>query len=219
MKLYELKEYAVKMAKENPTLKKEIYDMVNLALSEVDEGGSENHECELARRDIEFIVNEKMIEDEMEKINSPGEDKTVHGYSNIETYTMISHIHNNQDWIEDAFDNIRRYNNPNNLKEEFKKEIFNNRGGLSDVFGKMSFERINWREIFENLKGMMPKETYEELEERLVLANRQANYLSRLLHDLKDNCNGYGSLPDEMSTIHNIKLLTDLSNDQWKYQD
>jgi len=218
MKLYELKEYAVKMAKENPTLKKEIYDMVNLALSEVDEGGSENHECELARRDIEFIVNEKMIEDEMEKINSPSEDKTVHGYSNEETYTMISHIHNFEDWLEDAFDNIRRYNNPNNLKANFQEEIFNGRE-LSDIFGLMSFDRINWREIFENLKGMMPKETYEELEERLVLANRQANYLSRLLHDLRDNCNGYGSLPDEMSTIHNIKLLTDLSNDQWKYQD
>jgi len=215
MKLYELKEYAVKMAKENPTLKKEIYDMVNLALSEVDEGGSENHECELARRDIEFIVNEKMIEDEMEKINSTGEDKTVHGYSNIETYTMISHIHNNQDWLEDAFDNIRRYNNPNNLKEELKKEIFNGRK-LSDVLGLMSFERINWREIFENLKGMMPKETYEELEERLVLANTQAKKLFGLLYELQNN---FGRIDIEMSTIHNIKLLTDLSNDQWKYQD
>jgi len=218
MNLHELKTYAVKMAKDNPTLKPEIYDFVQLAIDEIDEGGSEDHECNLAQRDIEFIVNEKMIEDEMQKINSPGEDKTVHGYSNEETYTMISHIHNYQDWLEDAFDNIRRYNNPNNLKEEFKKEIFNE-GDLSDIFGKMSFERINWREIFENLKGMMPKETYEELEERLALANRQANYLSRLLHDLRDNCNGYGSLPEEMSTIHNIKLLTDVSTDQWKYQD
>jgi hypothetical protein len=218
MNLHELKTYAVKMVKENPTLKKEIYDFVQLAIDEIDEGGSEDHECNLAQRDIEFIVNEKMIEDEMQKSNSPGEEETVHGYSNEETYTMIIHIHNDKDWLEDAFDNIRRYNNPNNLKEEFEKEIFN-KGGLSDIFGKMSFERINWREIFENLKGMMPKETYEELEERLALANRQANYLSRLLHDLRDNCNGYGSLPDEMSTIHNIKLLTDLSNDQWKYQD
>lgn len=219
MNLHELKIYAVKTVRENPTLKSEIFDFVQLAIDEIDEGGSENHECELARRDIEFIVNEKMIEDEMQKINSPREDKTVHGYSNDETYTMTVHIHNDKKWLDDAFDNIRRYNNSNNLKEEFKKEIFNNRGGLSDVFGKMSFERINWKEIFENLKGMMPKETYEELEERLALANRQANYLSRLLHDLRDNCNGYGSLPDEMSTIHNIKLLTDLSNDQWKYQD
>lgn len=218
MNLHELKTYAVGMAKENPTLKWEIYDFVRLAIDEIYEGGSESHECELARRDIEFIVNEKMTEGEMKKINSPGADKTVYGYANQETYLMISSIHNDQDLLEDAFDNIRRYNNPNNLKEEFKKEIFGERK-LSDVLALMSFEKIDWREIFENLKGMMPKETYEELEERLVLANRQANYLSRLLHDLRDNCNGYGSLPDEISTIHNIKLLTDLSNDQWKYQD
>jgi hypothetical protein len=212
---HELIIYASKMAKENPTLKKEIYDFVQLAIDEIDEGGSEDHECNLAQRDIEFIVNEKMIEDEMQKINSPGEDETVHGYSNDETYTMISHIHNFQDWLEDAFDNIRRYNNPNNLKEEFKKEIFNE-GDLSDIFGKMSFERINWREIFENLKGMMPKETYEELEERLVLANTQAKKLFGLLYELQNN---FGRIDIEMSTIHNIKLLTDLSNDQWKYQD
>lgn len=218
MNLRELKIYAVTMVMENPTLKSEIYDFVQLAIDGIEEGGSESHECEIARRDIEFIVNEKMIEGEMEKINSSGEDKMVHGYANQETYLMISYIHNDQDMLEDAFDNIRRYNNPNNLKEEFKKEIFGERK-LSDVLALMSFEKINWREIFENLKGMMPKETYEELEERLVLANRQANYLSRLLHDLRDNCNGYGSLPDEISTIHNIKLLTDLSNDQWKYQD
>jgi hypothetical protein len=216
MNLHELKTYAVKMAKENPTLKKEIYDFVQLAIDEIDEGGSEDHECNLAQRDIEFIVNEKMIEGEMEKINLTGEDKTVHGYSNEETYTMISHIHNNQDWIEDAFDNIRRYNNPNNLKANFQEEIFNNRGGLSDIFGKMSFERINWREIFENLKGMMPKETYEELEERLVLANIQAKKLFDLLYEVQNN---FGRIDDEMSTIRNIELLTDLSNDQWKYQD
>jgi hypothetical protein len=215
MNLHELKTYAVKMAKENPTLKSEIYDIFNLAISEIGEGGSEDHECNLAQRDIEFIVNEKMIEDEMQKSNLTGEDKTVHGYSNEETYTMISHIHNFEDWLEDAFDNIRRYNNPNNLKANFQEEIFNGRE-LSDIFGLMSFDRINWREIFENLKGMMPKETYEELEERLVLANIQAKKLFDLLYELQ---NDVGRIDIEMSTIHNIKLLTDLSNDQWKYQD
>lgn len=87
----------------------------------------------------------------------PGEDQTVNGYTNIETFTMISHIHNNQDWIEDAFDNIRRYNNPNNLKANFQEEIFNGRA-LSDIFGLMSFDRINFEEIFESMKEMMPKE-------------------------------------------------------------
>jgi hypothetical protein len=170
MNLQELKKYAHTIGKENPTLKEEIYDFVQLAIDEIAEGGSEDHECNLAQRDIEFIVNEKMIEDEMQKSNSPGEDKTVHGYSNEETYTMIIHIHNDQDWLEDAFDNIRRYNNPNNLKEEFKKEIFN-KGGLSDIFGKMSFERINWREIYENLKGMMPKIRFE-IGDYLMIRNR-----------------------------------------------
>lgn len=160
MNLHELKIYAVKTVRENPTLKSEIFDFVQLAIDEIDEGGSEEHECELARRDIEFIVNEKMIEGEMEQRNNSAPAENSHGYSNEETYTMIIHIHNDKDWLEDAFDNIRRYNNPNNLKEEFKKEIFN-KGGLSDIFGKMSFERINWREIFENLKGMMPKVRFE----------------------------------------------------------
>jgi hypothetical protein len=96
----------------------------------------------------------------VEESNSTGGDKTVNGYTNLETYTMISHIHNNQDWLEDAFDNIRKYNNPNNLKANFQEEIFNGRG-LSDIFGLMSFDRINWFEIFENLKEMMPKSRFE----------------------------------------------------------
>jgi hypothetical protein len=216
MNLHELKTYAVTMAKENPTLKSEIYDFVQLAIDEIDEGGSEDHECNLAQRDIEFIVNEKMIEDEMQKSNSPGEDKTVHGYTNLETHIMISHIHNNQDWLEDAFDNIRRYNNPNNLKANCQEEIFNGRG-LSDVLGLMSFDRINFKEIFENLKGMMPKETYEELEERLVLANRQARILFALLHERE--AQGNGEADEELFYLHNIKLLTDVSTDEWKYQD
>lgn len=350
MYLHELKIYAVKMVKENPTLRKEIYDFVQLAIDEIEEGGSEQHECSLAQRDIEFIVNEMLIEKEMEKINSSGEDKTVHGYSNEETYIMISHIHNDQLWLENAWENISEYNNSRDLKFMFKHEIFNN-GGLSDVFGKMSFERINWFEIFNNLKEIMPKipfevgdwlmivngeglgfdwegkvfvfdsvdnaldgsitigdysgdttkfyviypsratkvtQTYirvpesdrwisewrnqdnqivginffqgidswdefqedfdlpdveltkkvlsrsnqsvddaiwsiireeniskEELIERLALAKRQAIYLSKLLYDLKNNCHGYGSLEDEISTIHNINLLTDISTDEW----
>jgi hypothetical protein len=218
MNLQKLKIYAFIMVKENPSLKKEIFDFVQLAIDEIEEGGSELHECSLAQRDIEFIVNEKLIEDEMQKINSPGEEETVHGFSNLETHTMIVHIHNDEEWLEDAFSYIRRYNNPNNLREEFKKEIFK-KGCLSDIFGKMSFDRINWREIFDNLKEMMPKESYEELEERLALANIQANQLFDLLYELQNNCHGYGSLEQEMSRIHNIKLLTNVSTDEWKYQD
>ena len=65
MNIQELKTYADKMSEENPTLKNEIADIVNLAIAEIEEYGFENSECNLAQRDIEFIVNEKMIEDEM----------------------------------------------------------------------------------------------------------------------------------------------------------
>lgn len=210
MKLSELKTYAVNMAKENPTLKTEIYDFVQLAIDEIDEGGSEQHECSLALRDIEELINVMKVEES----NSPGGDETVYGFSNEETYTMIVHIRNNKKWLDDAFSYIRRYNNPNNLREEFKKEIFN-RGGLSYIFGKMSFGRINWFEIFDNLKEIMPKESYEELEERLALANIQAKKLFDLLYDLQNN---FGNIEEEMSTIHNIKLLTDISTNEWQYQ-
>lgn len=220
MYTHELIIYASKMAKENPTLKSEIYDFVQLAIDEIKEGGSEEHECELARRDIEFIINEKMIEDEMEQRNNSAPAENSHGYSNDETYIMISHIHNDKKWLDDAFENIRRYNSDSMLEGMFKTLVFeDNASSLANALGKITFANINWEEISENLKGMMPKETCEELEERLDLANRQANYLSRLLHDLRDNCNGYGSLPEEISTIHNIKLLTDLSTNQWQYQD
>jgi len=139
MNLHELKTYAVKMAKENPTLKSEIYDYVQLAIDEIEEGGSEDHECNLAQRDIEFIVNEKMIEDEMEKRNIPIQKKTVQ------------------------------------------------------------------------------KLSYEELEERLTLANIQARIVFDLLHERETQ--GYGEADEELFHLHNIKLLTDVSTNEWKYQD
>ena len=152
MNLSELKKYALQMANENPTLKEEIWDFVQLAIDEIEDGGSIQHECSLAQRDIEELINTMKVEES----NSTGEDKTVYGYSNLETHTMISHIHNDQLWLEDAFENIRQYDNPKELCSMFTQLVFNN-GGLSDVFGKMSFGRINWLEIFDNLKEMMPK--------------------------------------------------------------
>ena len=50
------------IAKENivnyPVLKDEIIDIVNLAKSEIDEGGSPNHEVDLAISDINNIVED-----------------------------------------------------------------------------------------------------------------------------------------------------------------
>lgn len=218
MNLQELIIYASKMAKENPTLKSEIYDFVQLAIDEIGEGGSENHECELARRDIEFIINEKIIEDEMEQRNNSAPAEKSHGYSNDETYIMISHIHNDKQWLDDAFENIRRYNSDSMLEGMFKTLVFeDNASSLANALGKITFANINWEEIFENLKGMVPKETYEELEERLVLANRQAKQLFDLLHERE--AQGNGEADEELFYLHNIKLLTDLSTNLWKYQD
>lgn len=90
----------------------------------------------------------------------PGGQEAVNGYTNLETYTMISNIHNNEKWLKDSFELIRKYNNSRDLKLFFKREIFND-NELSDVLGKMSFERINWFEIFDDLKDMMPKVSFE----------------------------------------------------------
>lgn len=356
MNLHELKIYAVKMAKDYPTLKEDIYEMVDLAIAEVEEGGFESSECDLAKHEIDSIVNELLIETEIQKRDIPGGEETVRGYSNYETYLMVSHIHNNQEWLEESFELIRQTDNSHRLMIHFHDEIFKGRE-LKDIFGKLAFGNVNWNEIFVNLKEMMPKirfevgdylmivdgadltfdwkgkvfvfdsydgneegaiditdhsgedvqhyelfehrfvkvnqewrfvpesdrwisewrdehdndvvavnyfqghdsfndlqedfflpdpkltekvlvlakKTYiddaiwsviheentskEDLLERLALANIQAKRLFDLLYDLQTNCKGYGSLEEEMSRIHNIKLLTNVSTDEWKYQD
>jgi hypothetical protein len=42
---------------EYPSKKEEIKDVYYLALSEIEEGGSENHECQLAVNDIQEIIS------------------------------------------------------------------------------------------------------------------------------------------------------------------
>jgi hypothetical protein len=139
MNLLQLKWYAVESARKNPTLHNEIYDFVQLAIDEIEEGGSEDHECSLAQRDIEFIVNELLIETEMEKRNIAMQEKT------------------------------------------------------------------------------MQKLSYEELEERLKLANIQARIVFDLLHERE--AQGNGEADEELLHLHNIKLLTDVSTNEWQYQD
>ena len=168
MNLHELKIYAVKMAKDYPTLKEEIWDFVQLAIDEIEEGGSEQHECSLAQRDIEELVNTMKVE----KSNSTGGEETVHGYSNHETYIMISHIHNDQAWLEDAFETIRQYDNPLRLGVLFTELVFkSDNDGLNDSFGRIAFRNINWREIFNNLKEIMPKISFE-VGDYLMIKNR-----------------------------------------------
>jgi hypothetical protein len=86
-----------------------------------------------------------------------GADQTVNGYTNIETFTMVSYIHNQVEFLNDAFDNIRKHNSPSHLSDFFRADIFERRT-LANEFGLISFSRINWIEIFESMKDIMPKE-------------------------------------------------------------
>lgn len=59
MNLQQLKVQALKIIKEKPELKSEIQDLYSLAISEIEEGGSEMHECQLAYNDmLELIETE-----------------------------------------------------------------------------------------------------------------------------------------------------------------
>jgi hypothetical protein len=58
MNLQALKSEVIKSINENPDLKSEILDFYYLAVSEIEEGGSESHECELAYNDIVELIKE-----------------------------------------------------------------------------------------------------------------------------------------------------------------
>jgi hypothetical protein len=52
----DLIQHARKLSVTHPHLKDEIYDFVYLAIDEIDEGGSEMHEVELALNDINQLI-------------------------------------------------------------------------------------------------------------------------------------------------------------------
>jgi hypothetical protein len=52
MNLQQLREKAKQLIQENPDLKDDIIGFFSLAVSEIEEGGSEQHECELAYSDM-----------------------------------------------------------------------------------------------------------------------------------------------------------------------
>lgn len=61
MNLQQLKQRTLEFIKQYPSYEVEFLDYYYLAVAEVEEGGSENHECELAYNDMLAIVND--IED------------------------------------------------------------------------------------------------------------------------------------------------------------
>ena len=59
MTLQELKAYAENMSLKYPEHDEQIRDLYFLAVTEVEDGESETHECELAISDIEDLINSK----------------------------------------------------------------------------------------------------------------------------------------------------------------
>ena len=58
MTLRDLYQYCVETAEKYPSMANEIHGFYDLAQMEVEDGGSEDHECELAVSDIEDLINE-----------------------------------------------------------------------------------------------------------------------------------------------------------------
>lgn len=59
MTIKDLKTYVKECISKFPNKREEIIEMLLLAINEIEEGGSESHECDLAYRDIEEIINEE----------------------------------------------------------------------------------------------------------------------------------------------------------------
>jgi hypothetical protein len=58
MNIQTLKAEAIKIIKEFPDLADDVKDLFELAKTEIEEGGSESHECQLAINDMEELVKE-----------------------------------------------------------------------------------------------------------------------------------------------------------------
>lgn len=58
MNIQTLKAEATRIIKDWPSLKNEVIDLFELAMTEIEEGGSESHECQLAINDMEELVKE-----------------------------------------------------------------------------------------------------------------------------------------------------------------
>lgn len=57
MNLQQLKERTLEFIQKRPDLKSELVDYYQLAVSEIEEGGSEQHECELTYSDMLDLIN------------------------------------------------------------------------------------------------------------------------------------------------------------------
>jgi len=53
-----MRKWAMDRIKEHPQYNQEITDLWNLCMSEIEEGGSESHELELFRNDVEELIKQ-----------------------------------------------------------------------------------------------------------------------------------------------------------------
>lgn len=60
MNAEDFKLWVIENIKKNPTLKSDIIDLYRLALSEIEEGGSERNEIDHAVHDINELINESV---------------------------------------------------------------------------------------------------------------------------------------------------------------
>ena len=58
MNIKQLKEHSQGIIQNHPILKDEVVELFELAMTEIEEGGSESHECQLAINDMDELVNE-----------------------------------------------------------------------------------------------------------------------------------------------------------------
>lgn len=57
MDLAQLKKMTVQLIQNHPTLKDQLVELYQLAVDEIDEGGSEMHECHLAYNDMMELID------------------------------------------------------------------------------------------------------------------------------------------------------------------
>jgi hypothetical protein len=53
--------YVKEIAKKHPQVKEEVFDLLELCMDEIEEGGSKEHEIDLCRRDIDNILAENNL--------------------------------------------------------------------------------------------------------------------------------------------------------------
>lgn len=60
--LHELRKYCTDVIAQYPELNEEVSDLLDLAISEIEEGSSVRHEIELCKNDIESLIKYRQLD-------------------------------------------------------------------------------------------------------------------------------------------------------------